>query len=66
LAGEGPVYPSGAVSVSYDNGKAVHLVSGQVKTDVKRGRARIEVQVESGGSTNTFVGNGEYAIRRLK
>jgi hypothetical protein len=66
LAGEGPAYPSSAISVSDDNGKALRVVSGQVTKDVKRARAKIEIEVESGGSTNKFIGNGEYAIKKLK
>jgi hypothetical protein len=66
LAGEGPVYTSREVSVSDDNGKSLNIVSGQVITDVKRLVTKIEIEVESAGRTNKFMGNGEYRIHKLK
>jgi len=66
LAGEGPVYSSQNIGLSDDNGKALRVVSGEVTTDLKRGRAKIEIEIESSGHTNKFIGNGEYAIRKLK
>ena len=66
LAGEGPVFPSAQLTVSDDNGKSVHVVSGQVVTDLKRLKARIEIEIESAGNTNKFIGNGEYSIKKIK
>ncbi len=66
LAGAGPVYASKQCSVSDDNGKSVPVVAGQVVTDMKRHTAKIDIEVESAGRTNKFVGNGEYPINKLK
>ncbi len=65
LAGEGPTYSNEDFTVSDDNGKPLRVVSGQVTTDLKRGRASIQCEVEIRGSTTKFVGNGEYKIRKL-
>ena len=66
LAGEGPVYSSQDIGLSDDNGKVLHVVFGEVATDMKRGRAKIEIEIESGGRTNKFIGNGQYAIKKEK
>jgi hypothetical protein len=66
LAGDGPIYTNDQFSVSDDNGKAVPVVAGQVRTDMKRRVARIDIEVESAGHTNKFVGNGEFRIQLLK
>lgn len=66
LAGDGPTYSAQQLSVSDDNAAPMRVVSGQVTTDIKRMTAKINIEVETGGHTNKFVGNGEYAIHKLK
>ncbi len=66
LAGQGPVYPARQVSVSDDNSQPLRVVSGQVVIDEKRHTATIDLEVESAGRTNKFIGNGTYRIHRLK
>lgn len=66
LAGNGPVYSSREIAISDDYGRAVIAVSGRVVTDLKQMRARIELEVESDGSTKNFIGNGEYRIEKSK
>jgi hypothetical protein len=66
LAGNGPVYSSQEIAISDDNGGAVIVVSGRVVTDLKRMRAKIDLEVENDGSTKKFIGNGEYKIEKLK
>ena len=66
LAGEGPIYDANKLVLSDDNYKPLHVVSGQIVTDLKGGTAKINIQIEQGGSTNQFIGNGEYRIIKLK
>jgi hypothetical protein len=66
LAGDGPVYIGQQITVSDDNGKPAHVAAGRVVTDRKRLAAKIEIEIDSGGSTNKFIGNGEYRIKRAK
>ena len=54
------------ISVSDDNGKAVHIVAGKVDADIKRLVAKVDIEVETAGRTNKFAGNGEYRIHKLK
>jgi hypothetical protein len=58
--------PPGSFPYRDDNGKSLHVASGQVVTDLKRLVAKISIEVESAGRTNKFIGNGEYRIIRLK
>ena len=62
LAGDGPVYSTKQFSLSDDNGKVVHISSGQLATDARRHSIKIDIEVESEGRTNKFIGNGEYRI----
>lgn len=66
LAGDGPVYSNRQFTVSDDNGKALHIVSGRKVTDMKRPVAKIDIEIETAGRTNKFIGNGEYRIHKLK
>ena len=66
LAGEGPIYDANKLVLSDDNYKPLHVVSGQIVTDLKRGTAKINLEIEQAGSTNQFIGNGEYRIIKLK
>ena len=66
LAGGGPIYSSEQLSVSDDDGKQVHVISGQITTDLKRSTAKIAIVIESAGITNKFIGNGEYRIHEAK
>jgi hypothetical protein len=66
LAGADPVYDPKRISITDDNGKALHVVSGQVTTTAKQSIAKIALEVENEGRTNTFVGNGDYHIHGLK
>jgi hypothetical protein len=66
LAGDGPVYDAKRISISDDNGKALHVISGQVTTTAKQSIAKIALQVENEGRTNTFIGNGDHPIHGLK
>ncbi len=66
LAGDGPGFDGKKISVTDDNGNAVHVVSGEVTLDAKRSSAKLQLQIESAGATNRFVGNGEYRIHKLK
>ncbi len=66
LAGDGPIYQAEQITISDDDAKALKVVSGQVVTDLKRGTASIAIQVEQSGTTNKFVGNGEYRIKKAK
>lgn len=66
LAGDGPTYSSQQLSISDDNARPMRVASGQVITNIKRMTAKIDVEIESGGHTNKFAGNGEYAIHTLK
>jgi hypothetical protein len=65
LAGDGPAYDGNKISIADDNGKPVHIISGEVTLDAKRSSAKFQLQIESAGATNTFVGNGEYRIHKL-
>ncbi len=65
LTGDGPVYSSQQLSLIDENGKSLRIVSGQVATDLKRGTANIAIKVEIGGTTNIFVGNGQYRIHQV-
>jgi hypothetical protein len=66
LTGEGPVYKQNQLSASDDDGKKIGVVSGLIKTDLKSNTVTIDVEVEQAGTTNKFVGNGVYSIRRIK
>jgi len=66
LAGDGPIYDARKLTVSDDNAQRVNVVSGQIVTDLKRGTIRISIEIEHAGSTNKFIGNGEYRIKKLK
>ena len=66
LAGDGPVYDAKRISISDDNGKALHVVSGQVTTTGHGSVAKINIQIESESRTNKFIGNGDYQIHKLK
>jgi len=62
LAGDGTNYSSEQISLADDNGKPVKIISGQIITDAKHGKATINIEIEQAGTTNKFIGNGEYKI----
>jgi hypothetical protein len=66
LAGDGPEYDAKQISISDDNGKSLRVVSGRLITTAKQSSAKIDLQIESGGRTNKFAGNGIYRIHDLK
>ena len=66
LSGDGPVYEMGNMKISDDSLVKLNVVSGAITIDEKRTVATITLQVEQGGVTNQFTGNGNYAIVKLK
>ncbi len=66
LTGDGPVYDAKRISISDDNGKALHVVSGQVTTTAEGSVAKIDILTERETRTNKFIGNGDYQVHKLK
>ena len=46
--------------------KQLKVVSGQIKTDLKSNAVTIQIEVEEAGIANKFIGNGTYAIHKIK
>ena len=67
LTGDGPIYSPTEISVEEDVGlKKMRVVTGQIETDLKSSTVTIRIEVEQAGVTNKFIGNGTYAIQKLK
>ncbi len=66
LGGEGLRYGPEQISLSNEDGKQIHIVSGQISIDPKQTRALIALEIEQAGATNHFGGNGNYPIKKLK
>jgi hypothetical protein len=66
LAGNGTNYSSEQIALTDDNGKSIKIISGQITTDAKCKKATVDIDIEQAGTTNKFIGNGEYKIVKLK
>jgi len=64
LAGDGLAYGPSRMSLTDDNLKSVRIVSGNITIDDKQTRAVIALEVEQGGITNQFIGNGAFKIKK--
>jgi hypothetical protein len=66
LSGNGPVYDPKNICLSDDNGKTLQVVSGAITKTCERSIAKIDLQIETEGRTNNFIGNGTYQIHQAR
>jgi len=66
LAGDGPVYEAGKLTLTGEDLKPIKIVAGRITIDGKQTTAVITLEVEQAGRTNQFIGNGTYRIKPLK
>jgi hypothetical protein len=65
LAGKGPVYEANQITIT-NEGKKVPVSSGTIVISAQEKTAKIDLQVESGGTAGGFAGNGSWRIRHIK
>lgn len=65
LTGDGPDYAPSGIQLTDGDLKPVRIVAGKVVIGDRQGRAVVDLEVEQGGVTNRFIGNGTFKIRKL-
>ncbi len=66
LAGKREIYTPAQITLTTEVAMPVKIVSGRISVDAKQAKAEIALQIEQGGVTNAFVGNGTYSIIKLE